>query len=555
MLLYRDVDGIAEVRKAIEVVAGKLPHPESHAERTVAFLSPYRTAYRGGDAAVRFLVPVPGESNTQWLQRRRHFENVPLIETIIEEQATQVYGIGPDRTIRYEDDENGDTPATEEMDEAFRRIYDEANHKSLFRDRVAPAVFLDQWCSVKVWYQDETSKLRLSYLPRDNAYPIFDPMDLDTAIGWVEIRRVGRDWVRWLWTTTEYGLIDADWKWQTMSSPEAERFESETGSWPVANPVPGVLPYVLFGSVNHDGHRLETALQQQRALINDTSGYKIGRRSQAGSIPVTTHGPEGAILTPEQVDPQTGERYVKVGINNGLELEHGSSFQFAKPDYPITEMAEALSDDQRLYLSWNRISPLSVDSSGVPDQPMALALKMFVPQMERQRNINMLEAAETRLGEVVHAYAMAYVDDYPATESPVVVEIDFPESVLPMDKTAERAADAADVPEKMTLFRYLQKWDMAGESDQAINSEVEKIRADVNTGRSTLADLLSPNRRDKANAGGSRFDLRKGSGPVEGSSGNGISGGATTVTPPSGGSGPTDGGGAGGGGGKGSPQI
>jgi hypothetical protein len=468
------VDAMKRIKEAVATSPTAQMRPSQHRQRMEQLLRPYRIAYDGGEEAVRFLIRRPGESPQQWRSRGHHFENVPLIEQVVEEMGSSLYGRPPKRCVKYRVDGGVRTDeqkaADDDLDKAFSQIYDDNEAPSLFRDDVSTHVWRDTYCAVKTFSRPDVPGVSMAAIPPESVLFVGDPNDRRTYYGTVETVRFGSQYRHWLWTLEWYAEISDSW--DILSGPED-------------NPVMGVVPFTLFGRIPAYGkHHMATLLQQQRSAINDQSTRQLGKRAQAFSVPVLS----GHANTPETVDPVTGEKYQRiVGPDGGVHLREGGSFTFAQPNFNLAQITDDNNSLLRMYLGMARVSQFALSTSEAPDQPMALAIKERRALAERQRWVNILKVQEKRLAETVLAYAAVYIDDFPLIGADVDIDIEFDQNVLPIDRNIERTADASDVAAARAPRKwYVGKW-LLPEADE---QEIAEFLAEADAEASARADRL-----------------------------------------------------------------
>ena len=473
-------DGLKVIKEAMYQGGGTFMRPSMHYARTTQTLRPYRTAYDGGDDAVRFLIKRPGETGQQWRSRQHHFENVPLIETVVQELASGAYGNAPKRCVKYrvEDGIRSDEMQEQDaaLDEAFNNVYEANEADALFRDDVSTHVFRDGYCGVKTWARLDSFGLSLGALPPEFCFFVGDPSDNRTYFGVVELVKSGSTFRYWLHTPDWYCEITDGW--EIVSGPEDAI-------------VPGIVPITLFGRIMPYGkHPMATLLQQQRSAINDQSTRQLGKRAQAFSVPVMS----GTNLIPPSVDPVTGEQYQRViGPDGGVHMKEGGTFTFQATNFNLAQITDDNNALLRMYLGMARVSQFALTTTEAPDQPMALAIKERRTLSERQRWINILKPQEKNLAETVFAYSVAMIDDFPATSPDVDITITFDDHILPMDRMAERQTDAADVAAgRATIKWYVGKWIMPDANEQEIEQYLAEIQADSTARTDRLGSVLNP---------------------------------------------------------------
>jgi len=465
---WRDVDlpEIIEAREA--TVGGSAIKPESHYGDTQATLSNVRKAYRGGSLSRDLLLERKiGETNDQWDNRHRNFQNVPLTRIIVAFKSSLLYVKDPERHLYFVDDKE----ASMELDDAFGDIYEEANAPTLFSKQVAPRTNRDMASWVKVWYDENTGKVRLTSLLSENVLVVTDPDDVDTGLAVVEIRKDGNGFTRWLWTPSTFGKIDADWSW--MPGKDG----------PKDNPIPGVIPYVCFGGYLSDmGNQLDDAVYDQKHLVNLRSHLAMGVRSQTYKQLWTAGKIKGPRVKSAEGD---GNERVMLSPETVIQMDDGGSVNYASPDFPVSAVLEAERQELKRALETYRVSAFSVDPSSAPEQPMSLAIKMLPSMWDREESIKMFADAERTLGYTVAAYGANYdllpiSVDQALNREAIECCVEFESTILPSDAAVERQADAADVTSQYPMMLredYIRKYHAEGADQNEIDAMMLELDA------------------------------------------------------------------------------
>ncbi len=499
--------GKAEVMAAFAVIHGKLKPAETLFDATQSKLADIRLAMRGGPDAVRQLQAKQGESSQAKRNRIAAFENPNILRLVVDTQADLAYGNPPERLVAFKAD-----PESQESKDLSRRfvdVYEYERVASAFRLRTAPWALRDNAAVVKVWHEpnDEGSAgdIRISTFRKEYVPMIHDPGDADRMLGAIElVKLAGGRWARYLWTMRETGWIDESWNW--VPGPNGEPAYQK-------NPTPGITQYIRFG-FDHPSEDCDSIMwdiylsQLQQTQLR--SQVATGVRSQLLPIPYIA----GETRMAKQRDPVTGQEFVYIGHDKPLRLDKEGTAGFLDPGFKLAEASDYEMARFKHYLEVYNVSATAVDSSGAPDQPMALAIKLYRSMRERSKHIAAFKDAEIELANSVLALA-AYHDLWPEVGLQNVDEVDvsvkFPENILPTDRLLERQSEATEVEKNFrTLKRWLKKWVMPDASDDEIQMEIEALQVQATERANTTSAAVS-----------SAMGARNGStlGPVTGGNG------------------------------------
>lgn len=495
MSLQFKTAGKAEVMAAFETIYGKLKPVETLLDATQSRLADIRLAMRGGPDALRLLQPKTGESQIARKARVLAFENTNLLRLVVDTHADLSYGHPPTRAAAFSDDPKSEKSAA--LSRHFGEVYETERVGSAFRQRLAPWALRDNSAIVKTWFDAAEGRIRLSCYPKEFVPLIHDPMDVDSNLGAVElIRMKSGKFARYLWTTNEVGWIDDAWNW--MPGPKGE-LSGQT------NPTPGITQYIPFG-FDHPSDDIGSVMWDvylsQLQQVQLRSQVASGVRSQLLAIPVV----RGKLRMAKQTDGPTGVEYVYIGHDKPLMLEHDAEFAFVAPGFDVDKVSGYEMSRLKHYLEMYGVSALAVDSQAAPDQPMALAIKMYRSMRERSKHILAFADSERALADSILGLA-AYHGLWPETGldvdnlDAVDVEVKFPDNVLPSDRLVERQTAATEVEKSLrTRARFLREFVMPGASDEEIASEEEALDDDATNreDRTAAAVASSMGRRGPA---------------------------------------------------------
>lgn len=475
------------VMGAFATIHGKLKPAETLFDKVQSGLADIRLAMKGGPDAVRQLQAKQGESVMAKRNRAAAFENPNILRLVVDTQADLAYGNPPSRNVAFKGDPK--SPASLDLSRRFVEVYEEERVASAFRLRTAPWALRDNAAVVKVWFDPtdgERGAIRISSYPKEYVPVIHDPSDADRNLGAIELIRIaGGKWARYLWTTDETGWIDEAWNW--VAGPKGEPAYQ-------VNPTPGITQYIQFGfdHPSDDGGSIMWDIylsQLQQTQLR--SQVATGVRAQLLPIPYIA----GETRMAKQRDPSTGQEYVYIGHDKPLRLDKEGTAGFLDPGFKLAEASDYEMARFKHYLEVYGVSAIAVDSSGAPDQSMALAIKLYRSMRERSKHITAFRDAELAIANSVLALA-AYHNVWPDVDVQNVDEIDvtiqFPENILPTDKMLERQTEAGEVEKNFrTLGRWLKKWVMPDASEEEIQAEIKLLDAQAKERASLVATSVS----------------------------------------------------------------
>jgi len=469
--------------------------------RSVAsLLAPKRNAYRGGDRALRFLVPKPGEKAQKWQLRQHLFRDVPLTSFVANSHARYLYKQAPRRTWWVGEVEpnatqsarqilRGETveadPVSAALASFVRDIY-EANHHDSLMMRGARLLLRDALACLKVVPRIETDDptIMMDWMGTlgeispsgkdcedsgiEDAWPIVDPDDWTRVLGTIETRGSGDDVAHWLHTPE-----------MTVRVNDAlESIEDE-----LENPL-GLLMFVYLG----DGTTvLDRILPYHRAAINKSSTLDAVTMVQGFSQPVARGPVQG-----EVVEDETGKKHTRSSDSDILEVEINGDFFYARPDAPLDELDAQLDrmKTEGIEICDLPKAILSGDLGAV--QPHTLRLMFQGTVASYQERVTLAQPFEDETALLVAAIADEWRGEFglPGTgwrapdrigergDGVLAWRIEFPASPIPSDDDAKRVSDQQDTAAgRMLLEDYVAKWILPGASGQAIADYVQALQA------------------------------------------------------------------------------
>lgn len=495
MMMQFKKANLATVREAFEAIHGKLKPAESIYDVVTSKLADVRIAMAGGPQAIRHLQHRQGESAQARRNRAAVFENPNILRLIVDTRADMAYGNPPTRAVSFAADPKGQ--ASMDLSKAFTKAYEGERVATAFRTRMAPWSIRDNSSVVKVWFDpndgDGRGAIRMSTLKKEFVVFVHDPRDVDRFLGAVELVRLAKGrWARFLWTTDEIGWIDDKWDW--VSGPAGEVS-------PQPNPTPGITQYIQFG-FDHPSEDCESdvfdILLNQVSQMQTRANTATGHRTQMLAIPYIV----GETRMQKQRDAVSGQEFVYLGHDKPLLLKDGGTAGFIQPGFKLAEASDYEMARFKHYLEVYGVTAVAADSSAAPEQPMALAIKMYRALRERTKHITAFKDAEEALANSVVALA-AYHDLWDGLTlenvDDVVVDVKFPDNVLPTDLMVERQQAMAEVNDGLrTRRRYLREFVMPGASDEEIQVEEEELDAEAQDRQqmvtSSLQDTLGVRR-------------------------------------------------------------
>jgi hypothetical protein len=469
---------LEDIRKAIKASSGNaaLPKPEAAHEFICRELQDYRDATEGGLAALKFLKMKIGEDWDMWKNREEAFENVNTCKTAVGDWSSWLYGASVERAFWIRDQKG--TPVSDELDRQVKQVYDDNNHESFFYNKVARHWFTDKWTAVKVWNStaldpDSEPKVILSHLCREHVRPVYHPLDGDALLGICELRPVGNQFVRWLWTHDEVGLIDQQWEWLTAH----DLYPDYTGPQP--NPVTPMFPIVIFGDM-HAKHPLADTLLHQRAAINRRSVQTLALRLQAFSKLIA----EGQVLDEAEPTPGDGQPRIHTGPSMYHQIEAGGKMYYLSPNFPFEKFLEVDEAWLKKAADDANVSPIGGDFKA-PEQPLALAIKMTKPMNQRFAHIALARPAELMVADLILMW-MKSIGTI-AMDLDIDKEIQFPRNPLPTDRNAERQADQADVAEyRMPLKDYVKKYHKPNADEKELELYLAELKREAQANQTSV---------------------------------------------------------------------
>ena len=469
-LYFKQSNRAAAAEAFASVHGGNVKPAESYFDATQSKLYEVRLAMRGGqECAEKFLIFKKGESLISRRARINAYENVNLMRAVIEAMADMDYGKSPMREAFFGGER--ETDASKALNHEFKDVYEQERFETATRLRLAPKVLRDNSGTVKTWFDESERRIRLSFLPKEYVLYVYDPMDCDSTLAAVELRRSGNVWHRYLWTTDEVGYIGPDWEW--VAGPDGTHVENH------ANPTPGLTQYIRFG-FDHPQDEGESfvwdLLLSQKAQTNLRSQVGMGVRSQLLATPVVN----GKIKNKKQ-QGDGGEEFIYFSADKPLILEDGGQFAYASPGFDPAKVNEYELGRIEHYLEWYGVPAMMANSAKAPEKPMALAIKMYRALRERNRHLCSFRDSEKQLADSILGLA-AYHETWPELHvgnlDTVDVEINFPEDILPSDRIAGRQQDATEVKDGLrSRSRFIKAWVVPDGSDEEVKAEENAIDA------------------------------------------------------------------------------
>mgnify|MGYP001591276325 CR=1 FL=1 len=454
---------ISDVKEAVNAQEALMPRtPDEYYSRVAASLGGYRKAYDGGAPAVEMLIRRPGEPQQIWDVRCDYFENIPLVGTVVDERATALYGLEPKRCWYLKSDRDGEV--SKELDARMNELYQENGAASLYHDQIGTGLVRDMGGGIKFVYDDDFEDVSFFYRKKEQLWPIPSIGDASRYLGLVEIVPSSKGNQAWLWTTHQYGVINANWEWER--------------DWPKLNPEPpGLVPFALFGSWRGEKHLLADTVLQQRTAINLRSLILMGIRGQTFAVPFAS----GNIQTQEVVDIRTGEKYMRATGPDGIvKGDKDATFDFKHPEYHAKEMTEVETEWTKNWLGMNKVSPFAINASMAPEQPTSLMIKLYPTQDERRRMINQVMRSEK---EAMLLAARLFLNNRPDVLpgidlDDIEYDVIFPPSSLPADAIAARSADVTDEEASRLLTKdYLKRHVYPEANEEQLSALMELLNA------------------------------------------------------------------------------
>lgn len=446
-----------------------------------------RIAYKGGDAAIEFLIRKEGETALKWNDRRARFRDVPVVSPIVNVHAALIYAIPPDRTVYlgkkpmgreeiaslYLDQlrANGpdvelEIPNSDPVSSALQSWYSDTMRENHAQKKMLDGMqraYRDGYAAAKVvpslLVKDEPvtfTGVSFEFADKcEDILPIYDPDEPGVLVAVIETRNDDADDHGYrLWVPGYDG--PALWR-------DVDDELNPTGPWEEwwqnGDAYASQPPFVFLNV--HDGSWLGAAVLYQRALINQTSArdniLKAQGFAQAWS--------QGEVFKDESVNSK-GQRVVRVGEWNIVELKEGGSLNFALPGAPIDQHDACIESTRaEVFRAYNMPASFWKDA-GVVDRPMALRLSWTPTLLDTSDQTADAIRFERQLAEQVMTYASVFRDEVnrDGYEVPdfdpkdVVLEVKFREDPLPTDRTEARTADRSDYDAGlMTAVEYVYR--------------------------------------------------------------------------------------------------
>jgi len=461
------------VRRSFRASATDMLGGETMAEirqRIVSEIDGPRQAYLGGDKALEFLFPMPGETTNKKRIRDNLYHNVPLVRPISDTFGNLVYGdpyptrswyIGnapPDigtlaeallaqlRAVR-DGQELPSIPQEDQASAAFSTwahgVYEENGVKVLFRQMVGGRVdalgrwgggmLVDGGAALKVYpIRDDKNPgsatlgrvigLKFAMFPIEDAYPLPDPDDPDFVMAWVEKRQFGEKHANRLWARGGFEWVDDG----------LNRIDTPPGAMPPGDLRLDMPPFVLL---SRGGTMMRDAVYQQKSLINGYSSYDFVKLSQGRATPVQ----KGKQLNKPVATEHDGLR-VKLAEDTPLILEKDGDFFFAVPQVPLDDHLQGIKALENLAYKTHGLPDL-VNESNAAEQPWTMILRWFPALTVRKGIIPACHRFERDLAKVVTAYAAAYREDLGLPEfdpEAVGFDVQFADNPMPQMSGSDR---------------------------------------------------------------------------------------------------------------------
>jgi hypothetical protein len=475
---------IAELREALHAQYGSaLKNPQYMVQDVLTDLEKIRNVVEGGEKCRPLLIHPMDEDPDVGVMRNNLYQNVPIAETIVDEQSHWTYGFPPRRSLAILGTKDDD-PAVVDLNKAFSDSYEANGVDNLYRNEMIPAVFRDRWAFVKTWDQEVTKMTRVTRLLREECFCICHPDDASTYVGVVEIRKRGDVYSAWATTTNEIAEMDAEWK---MVSRRKNKL--------------GRVPYTLFGSCAEDvPHQLVDAYFDQIVAINRRSWYLGGLRLQAQAIFALI----GNLMNKEQVGAD-GRKRTRIGLSSMLMIAQGGDFKAVNPNYAAKELRDSEQSMLREAFDLAKVSPDVADSSSsTAETATAVRLRKSRVFADRNRNLGMFRAQEkqqvTDWLAVSSATGRIKVD--PAT---VEIRVIFPddESVLPADTNAQRTTAMLEVEKDLrTREDYVREFVKRNAPPNQVEAYMAELEEAIKEDQAQQQSIFGGVAGAVANAGG-----------------------------------------------------
>lgn len=433
--------------------------PENWHDEQIEEVQKYRDAVEGGEKCKNLLIQNLDEDPQITALRNNLYQNIPICESIIDEQAHWVYGMPPERclTIRGLD---GEDPANLALRDAFSKSCEVNGVDNLWRNELAPAAFRDRWSWMKTWDQRATSLTRMTRLLREEVVPVFDPNDRKTFVGVVEVRKFGDKVTRWGYTTKQVVQLKDDWT--PMEAPMKNAL--------------GRVPYTLIGSMESDvPHQLSDAYYDQTVAINRRNWYLCGVRMQAFAIFAII----GTLINKDQPSKADGVKRTRLGLGQMLMIAGGGDFKAVNPNFAAGELREAEQSALREAFDLAKVSPEIADSSRAAEQPTTVRIRKSRVLADRQRNIRLMIPAEKQW-MTDWLVISAKTRRISANPDDVEIRVAFPkdEDVLPLDPTQARTVGMQEVEKDLrTVEDYVRTYILENAPEEKVNEYLAELEA------------------------------------------------------------------------------
>lgn len=433
--------------------------PENWHDQQIEEVQKYRDAVEGGEKCRELLIKNLDEDPQITALRNNLYQNIPICESITDEQAHWVYGTPPERCLVIRGIEESD-PANFALRDAFSQSAEVNGLDNLWRNELAPAAFRDRWAWMKTWDQKSTGLTRMTRLLREEVVPVFDPNDRKTFVGVVEVRKFGDAVTRWAYTTKQVAQLKDDW-----TPIEA----------PMKNAL-GRVPYTLVGSMESDmPHQLADAYYDQTVAINRRNWYLCGVRMQAFAIFAII----GNLLNKDQPSKADGIKRTRIGIGQMLMIAQGGDFKAVNPNFAAGELREAEQSALREAFDLAKVSPEIADSSKAAEQPTTVRIRKSRVLADRQRNIRIMLPAEKQWITdwlVISAKTRRISTDPAAVDIRVVFPKD--EDVLPLDPTQARQTGMLEVDKDLrTVEDYVRTYILQNAPEEQVDAYLAELDA------------------------------------------------------------------------------
>lgn len=446
--------------------------PDVWYDTTQQSLEKLRAASAGGDEARQFMIRNADEDPQIQKLRDNLFQNIPICESIVDEQSHWVYGTPPHRCLSIVGIDD-DAPEVVALNEAFQKGYELNEVDNLYRNLAAPCAFRDRWAWVKTWDQKRTGLTRVSRLLREEVIPIFDPDDRDTLVGVVEIRKVNGKFTRWAYTTKQVAEIGDDW----------------TPKGPTLKNALGRVPYVMLGSMDEEvPHQLADAFYDQVVAINRRSWYLTGLRLQAHAILVII----GSLLNKEEPSKTDGVRRTKLGMAQIMRIAQGGDMKAVQPNYDAAGLRESEQSMIREAFDLAKVSPEVSDSSTAAKTATEAVLRKGRVLADRQRNIRIFTPQEKQA--IVDWLTVSFKTKR-ITVDPAQVEVRLrwptDEEVLAVDENQARMTGMQEVAAILrTREDYVRTFVKKNAPDGEVDAYMEKLEEEMARVKSEQGNLF-----------------------------------------------------------------